>query len=269
MRKYMKLDIKVEDLKKKSIFVATPMYGGMCQGYYMHSCLELQALCMKMGIDVKFSFQMGESLVQRARNYLCDEFLRRTNCTHLLFIDADIRFEAKDVIALLALDKDVSGAPYPKKAIKWENVKKAIINDPNIEPKNLENYVGNFVFNLLSNTKQFDISEPVEVMELGTGYMMIKREVFEKFAKAYPESSYKPDHLGTQHFDGKNEINAFFDCIIDPVSKRYLSEDYYFCKKWRDIGGKIWMCPWMKTKHIGTYAFTGNMTDIANKIKTL
>lgn len=265
----MKLEIKAEELKKKSIFLATPMYGGQAQGYFVHSCLELQALCMKMGIDIRFSFQMNESLVQRARNYLVQEFMARSQCTHFLFIDSDIKFEAKDIIALLALDKDIIGAPYPKKTIKWDNVKKAVIKNPNIESKDLEKYVGNYVFNISKEVKQFDVSEPIEVMELGTGYMMINRSVFERMRNHYPEMLYKPDHIGTKHFDGSEEICAYFDCIIDPDSKRYLSEDYYFCKKWREMGGKIYMCPWMKTMHIGTYGFNGDMPEIASNLGVL
>ena len=92
--------------------------------------------------------------------------------------------------------------------------------------------------------------------------MMIHRKVFEKYAKAYPELSYKPDHARTEHFDGTKEITAFFDCIIDPKTKRYLSEDYMFSHYARDIGLKLWYCPWMQMQHIGTYSFKGNMQAI-------
>jgi len=70
----MEIQIKTEELRKKSLFVATPMYGGMNHGLYMKACLDLQGLCIQYGINIKFSFLFNESLITRARNYLVDEF---------------------------------------------------------------------------------------------------------------------------------------------------------------------------------------------------
>jgi hypothetical protein len=267
----MEISIKKEELQKKSIFVATPMYGGMNHGLYAKACLDLQSLCMQYNISVKFSFLFNESLITRARNYLVDEFLHRSDCTHLLFLDADIHFNPQDVIALLALDKDVIGGPYPKKAIKWSSVKKAVIKDPTIEEGNLDKITGDYVFNPVKGTERFTVTEPLEVLEIGTGFMLVNRNVFPKFEKAYPQLRYRPDHVGQAHFDGSRYIHAYFDTIIDSVDSatgggtdRYLSEDYMFCQLWRKIGGKIYLCPWMRTDHIGTYHFKGDMPAVAN-----
>lgn len=267
----MEISIKVEELRKNSIFIATPMYGGMNHGLYEKSCLDLQGLCMQYGIQTKFSFLFNESLITRARNYLVDEFLNRSDCTHLLFLDADINFDPKDVIALLALDKDVIGGPYPKKTIKWTNIKKAILKNPDIDVGTLEKLAGDFVFNPVKGTQQFSVTEPLEVLEIGTGFMLIKREVFTKMETAYPQLRYKPDHIGQAHFDGSRYIHAYFDTMIDNKGSatdggtdRYLSEDYTFCQLWRKIGGQVWLCPWMKTAHIGTYHFQGDMPAIAH-----
>jgi hypothetical protein len=262
----MEINIKTEELRKYSIFVATPMYGGMNHGLYMKACLDLQGLCMQYGIQVKFSFLFNESLITRARNYLVDEFLYRSDCTHMLFIDSDINFNPQDVIAMLALDKDVIGGPYPKKAIKWRSVKKAIEKNPTIDAQLLEKVAGDFVFNPVKGTAQFSVTEPLEVLEIGTGFMMIKREVFPKFAAQYPQLKYKPDHVGQANFDGTRYIHAYFDTTIDKNSERYLSEDYMFCQWWRNMGGTIWLCPWMRTAHIGTYHFHGDMPAVANYV---
>ena len=259
----MEISIKKEELQKKRLFVATPMYGGQCHGLYMKACLDLQSLCMAYNIQIKFSFLFNESLITRARNYLADEFLR-SDCTHLLFLDSDIHFNPQDVIALLALDKEVVGGPYPKKAIKWKSVKKAIEKNPEIDAGLLEKVTGDYVFNPVKGTAQFSVTEPLEVMEIGTGFMMIDRVVFPKFEAAYPELKYKPDHVGQANFDGTRYIHAYFDTVIDKQSERYLSEDYMFCQWWRNIGGKIYLCPWMKTTHIGTYHFQGDMPAVAN-----
>lgn len=265
----MEIKVKIEELKKNKLFVATPMYGGMNHGMYMKSCLDLQAIMGKYGVEVRFSFLFNESLITRARNYLVDEFLR-SDATHLLFIDSDIHFNPQDVIALLALDKDVIGAPYPKKAINWTNIAHAARKHTELEPRELETLVGDYVFNVVKGTQQFSVTEPLEVMEIGTGFMMIRREVFPKMEQAYPQLRYKPDHVGQANFDGSRYIHAYFDTLIDTVdsatgggSDRYLSEDYMFCQLWRKIGGQIYLCPWMKTQHIGTYPFTGNMSKIA------
>lgn len=259
----MDLTIKVDELRKNKLFVATPMYGGMAHGLYVKSSLDLQNICTQYGIPIKFSFLFNESLITRARNYLVDEFLR-SDSTHLLFIDSDIHYSPQDVIALIALDKEIIGGPYPKKAINWSNVAEGARRNPDLAPGELENLAGEYVFNVVKGTEQFSVSEPLEVLEIGTGFMLIKREVFPKMEAAYPELRYKPDHVGQAHFDGSRYIHAYFDTIIDHgISDRYLSEDYMFCQYWRKIGGKVWLCPWMKTQHVGTYAFTGNMPRIA------
>ena len=267
----MEISIKKEDLQTKSLFVATPMYGGVNHGLYMKACLDLQGMCMQYGIQIKFSFLFNESLITRARNYLVDEFIHRSDCTHMLFIDSDVHFNPQDVIALLALDKDVIGGPYPKKAIKWSSVKKAIIKNPDMDAQQLEKVTGDYVFNPVKGTSQFSVTEPLDVLEIGTGFMMIKREVFAKMTEAYPSIRYKPDHVGQANFDGSRYIHAFFDTVIDTVnsitgggSDRYLSEDYMFCQMWRKIGGSIYLCPWMKTSHIGTYHFQGDMPAVAS-----
>jgi hypothetical protein len=265
----MEIQVKVEDLKKNKLFVATPMYGGMAHGLYVKSCLDLQNVMSKYGVETKFSFLFNESLITRARNYLVDEFLR-SGFTHLLFIDSDIHYQPQDIVALMALDKDVIGGPYPKKSINWGNVAQAARNNPSLDPKELEGLVGEYVFNVVKGTQQFQVTEPLEVLEIGTGHMMVKREVFEKMQDSFPNIKYKPDHVGQANFDGSRYIHAYFDTVIDTKdsitgggTERYLSEDYMFCQMWRKIGGQIFLCPWMKTQHIGTYAFTGDMPKVA------
>jgi len=264
----MEVSIDVSELRKRKLAIATPMYGGMCSGQYTKSTADLARLGAEYKLDIQFYYLFNESLVQRARNYLVDEFLR-TDCTHLLFIDADIGFDPSDVIALLAIaepgsDKDVVCGPYPKKCISWEKVKRAVDKGfGDRDPENLANYIGDYVFNPAEGITEIPLSEPVEVLESGTGFMMIQRNVFERFAAAYPHLSYKPDHVRTEHFDGSREIVAYFDCPIDPKTKRYLSEDYMFCQYVRNAGMKVWLCPWMKLAHMGTYIYSGSLADLA------
>jgi len=256
-------------LRKRKLFLATPMYGGNCVGMYTRAIADLAAICAKYGIPLQLYFLFNESLITRARNYCADEFLR-SDATHMLFIDSDIGFNPQDVLALLAMqdddsDYDVIGAPYPKKCISWEKIKMAV--DKGIadeDPNKLEKFVGDYVFNPKGGQREIPIGEPVEVMEMGTGFMMIRRKTFDKYKEVFPHLHYKPDHIRTDAFDGTREIMAYFDCIIDPVSKRYLSEDYMFCYNVQKAGMKVWFCPWMQTQHVGTYVFGGSLADLAS-----
>jgi len=261
--------VPVEVLRQRKLFLATPMYGGQCAGMFARSVADLAALCTQYGVQLQLYFLFNESLITRARNYCCDEFMR-SGATHLMFIDSDIGFNPQDVIALLAIQDDTSpydviGGPYPKKCISWEKIKMAV--DKGVadeDPNRLEKFVGDYVFNPKSGQSQIPINQPVEVSEIGTGFMMIRRRTFEKYMEAFPELSYKPDHVRTEHFDGSREIMAYFDCIIDPVSKRYLSEDYMFCYNVQKMGGQVWFCPWMQLQHVGTYIFGGSLADLAS-----
>ena len=263
------ISIDVGELRKRKILVATPMYGGMCGGQYTKSTADLAKLAMQYQMTIDFFYLFNESLITRARNYCADEFLRNEEYTHLMFIDSDIGFNPNDVLSLAAIadpesDKDIICAPYPKKTISWEKIKLAVdkgFADEN--PHNLEKYVGDFVFNPTEGATEIAIEEPCEVMEGGTGFMMIQRKTFEKYAAAYPELMYKPDHVRSENFDGTREIMCYFDALIDPKSKRYLSEDYMFCQWAREIGLKVWMCPWMQLGHTGTYTFAGSLADLA------
>ena len=300
----MEIKAEISELQKRKLFVATPMYGGQCAGMYTRSIADLSAICAKYNIPLQLYFLFNESLITRARNYCVDEFLR-SGATHLMFIDSDIGFNPNDVLALLALmtddsPYDVMGGPYPKKCISWEKIKQAV--DKGVadkDPNTLEKFVGDYVFNPRGGQKEIPLGEPVEVLEIGTGFMMVRRNTFEKYAKAYPHLSYKPDHVRTEHFDGTREIHAYFDCIIDRgygyenlhqlladvaagkggdlkelaqkmvdgeahASKRYLSEDYMFCYNVARMGSKVWFCPWMQLQHVGSYVFGGSLADLAS-----
>jgi hypothetical protein len=260
----MKLTVTTDDLKDKKLMVATPMYGGQCAGIYNKSTNELAKISGANGLDVRFYYLFNESLITRARNYCVDSFLR-SDCTHLLFIDSDIGFNASDVFLLMHLcgpdnGYDIVAGPYPKKTIAWEKVKKASdMGYGKSNPFELSAFIGDFVFNNVAGQESFRVDEPVEVSETGTGFMMIHRGVFEKYVEAYPDLRYKPDHVRDANFDGSRDIHAFFDTIIDPETRRYLSEDYMFCQNVRKAGMKVWLCPWMELQHVGTYTFGGSV----------
>jgi hypothetical protein len=267
----MEINIPIDALRKEKLFIATPMYGGQCAGMFAKSTADLAALCAQYQIPLQFYYLFNESLITRARNYCCDEFMR-SDAEHLMFIDSDIGFDPRDIIAMMALqsqdpDKyDIIGGPYPKKCISWEKIKHAVDkgvadSDPNV----LEKYVGDYVFNPKNGVNSIPLNQPVEVLEIGTGFMMISKKAMQKFYDAYKDRYlYTPDHIRTEHFDGSRKILQFFQAEVCPKSNRYLSEDYWFCQKAQQIDLKTWFCPWMKMQHVGTYIFGGSLADLAS-----
>ena len=273
----MKIEVQVQELRKKKIFIATPMYGGNCVGMFSKACIDLATMCANYGVETRFFFIFNESLITRARNYLVDEFLRAEGFTHLMFIDSDIHFDPRDVLSLAVLcddDKPIIGGPYGKKCIAWEKIRRAVdIGIADEEPDELAKFTGDFVFNPVLGTKEMKVNEPVEVLEIGTGFMMVKRDVFDDWREAFPQFTYRPDHNRSEHFAGDRMIHAYFDTVIDSKaylgdisdnSERYLSEDYFFCQFVRKLGYQIFLCPWMKLGHMGTYVFSGSMGSLAN-----
>lgn len=264
----MQVTIDIQELRKRRLFIATPMYGGMCHGEYTDSSVKLAFAAAKYGLHLQYAYYYNESLITRARNYLADEFLR-SDCTHLMFIDSDIGFSADDVLMLAAIaepgsDREILCGPYPKKVITWDRIKQAVEQGyAQDNPRLLERFVGDYVLNRLPGV-EFKTDSLVEVLEGGTGFMMIQRCALEKFRTAYPQLLYRPDHIDMEHFDGSNEIMAFFDCVIDPKTRRYLSEDYMFCQWAREAGMKIWLCPSIHLSHTGSYRFAGSMVDFAH-----
>ena len=244
------------------LFIATPMYGGMAHGSYILALLELVALLRSHGIAAEYDIVMSESLITRARNNLAASFLSRTQCTHMLFLDADIGFNPADVLLMLRAGKELSGGAYAKKGMNWHNVAAAARAHPDMAPEELHRLLGFYVINFLPGTNTIHLDEPTEVQDLGTGLMLIQRSVLERLAEAYPERKYKPE-------PGSNRIiTAFFDTMIDEGGQ-YLSEDFLFCQLWRALGGKVWLCPWVRTTHAGTYAFRGDLRAISSRLPDL
>ena len=198
-------------------------------------------------MDLKYFYLFNESLIPRARNYLCDEFLR-SEYTHLMFIDADIHFDPRDVLTLAALDKDIIGGPYPKKCIAWEKVRNAVdMGLADKDPQILEEYTGDYVFNPVENTKKINVNDPVEVLEIGTGFMMIKRQVFDDFREAFPNLLINQTTIVQNillvidtfmlililSLIQNNILVTFLMKVTDTCQK-----DYFFCQFVRKIGYK-------------------------------
>lgn len=253
----MKIRVAAEDLRQRPLYIATPMFGGQCFGSYVSGLLALNTIMVRQGFRMEHFAVFNESLVTRARNYCVHKFLN-SDYTHLMFIDADIEFRPDDVLSLLAFanpmsDKDVICGLYPKKHIRWDKIAAAAKRGA----VNIEECGADLVFNPIGVPGSFDLFEPLEVTECGTGFMMIQRRVFETFAKAYPKLSYKSDGREAGGL-GEGTILACFETHIEDGNGRYLSEDFNFCRLVRSIGFKVWVAPWIQLNHLGHYKFIGN-----------
>lgn len=253
----MNISFSKNSFPQVKLFVAIPMFGGLCKSNCLQGMMDLSSACITYNIPMILHLVVNESLVQKARNACVAAFLE-SDFTHFLFIDADIGFTAQDALSMLYLvssDKenkyDILAGPYPKKAISWKKVKYAINKGlADKDEQILENYTGNYSFLTLSE-KPFPLTEPTEVAEIGTGFMMIPKRTFEKFIQAYPKNTYKISA-------GKKQF-SFFDCVINPDTKHFTAQDHLFCQTIRKIGGRIWVAPWVTLTHQGTYSYKGSL----------
>lgn len=222
------------DFTKVHLHIGIPCYGGMISEPTMTSLLRFILLAQQAGLQWSLDTMVNESLVTRARNNLMAKMMTNAQATHFFFIDADIRFEPDAPLKMMACDKEVIGGLYPKKALPV-----------------------NYVINLNPQTKvQGDI---FTVDTMGTGFLMFRREVYEKLIAAHPECKYVDDvGLGKQY---EPMMYSIFDCEIDERG-HYLSEDWLFCRRWQKLGGEIWAHGKVLLNHIGHYEFQGDLSKM-------
>ena len=265
---YKLLDSKIEIplglLRQKHIFIATPCYGGQIGEPYFRSMMRFAILCNKYNIKYTISTLANESLVTRGRNTLTSFFMENKDATHLFFIDADIEFNPEDVLRMVAYDKPVVVGAYPKKAINWNSIIGAARADNSETAETIEGHSSNYVVNFDfvkddkgENTSQVQIEDNlVKLKDAGTGFMCIEKSVIQQMFDKHPEYKYVNDINVDQKFEPF--MYALFDTMIDPVDKRYLSEDYTFCRRWQKMGGDIWLDPSISLNHYGSFCFQGN-----------
>lgn len=264
-----KIEVPLGLLRQKHIFIATPCYGGQIGEPYFRSMMRLAILFNKYNIQYTVSTLANESLVTRGRNTLTSFFMENQAATHLFFIDADIEFNPEDILRMVAYDKPIVVGAYPKKAINWDSILGAARNTELEETaETIEGHSSNYVVNFDfmtdekgNKTPQVQIEDNlVKLKDAGTGFMCIKKEVIQQMFDKHPEYKYVNDI----NVDNKFEpfMYALFDTMIDPESRRYLSEDYMFCRTWQNMGGTVYLDPRTALSHVGHYTFRGNIRKL-------
>jgi hypothetical protein len=227
------IQVNIDFLKTTRVHICMPCYGGMLTESTFMSYIKWANTCRQLGIDWTMETMTNESLISRARNTLTAKFLHNKESTHLMFIDADIGWEPWHLLVMLNRDVDVIGGLYPMKSlpVKW------CVNG-------------------------FDGAEEgadglQEVSKTGTGFMLIKRAVFEKL-NAHPATKPFANDIGLPP-----ELNPYMKTYFDTAVRenRYYSEDWTFCENFRDLGGKIWVDKRVLLKHTGTYVFDYQTQD--------
>jgi hypothetical protein len=228
------IQVNVDYLKTTRVHLCMPCYGGMLTESTFMSYIKWANTCRQLGIDWTMETMTNESLISRARNTLTAKFLHNKESTHLMFIDADIGWEPWHLLVMLNAQKDVIGGLYPMKSlpVKW----------------------------CVNGFEGAEVSEDgtlQEVSKTGTGFLLIKRGVFEKL-NAHPATKPFMNDIGLPP-----ELNPYMKTYFDTAVRenRYYSEDWTFCENWRDLGGKVWVDKRVLLRHTGTYVFDFQTQD--------
>jgi hypothetical protein len=227
------IQVNIDYLKTTRVHICMPCYGGMLTESTFMSYIKWSNAARQLGLDWTMETMTNESLISRARNTLTAKFLHNKDSTHLMFIDADIGWEPWHLLVMLDRNVDVIGGLYPMKSlpVKW--------------------CVNGF------EGAEEGVNGLQEVSKTGTGFMLIKREVFEKL-NSHPATKPFLNDIGLPV-----ELNPYMKTYFDTAVRenRYYSEDWTFCENWRDLGGKVWVDKRVLLKHTGTYTFDFQTQD--------
>ena len=230
------------------LVIGTPMYGGMCTSEYTQSLLNLSESANKSNVKLTTIFLGNESLIQRGRNTITHHFMNIPDATHLLFIDADLKFRTEDIVRMIKADKSFIVGPVALKGYNWDEIRQAAVNGED----EINRTGGVFNINKLPGIDMVDENEPFEIEHGGNAFMMLRRDVFETLKPHTPIYT----NGGASLPDGC-EIYDYFRVEINKDTNHLLSEDYFLCHSYRQLGGKVWCAPWVETGHFGSHLFNG------------
>ena len=235
------------------LLVATPCFGGFVHHGYMLSICALMDRAAGEGFAVDLALMAGDALITRSRSVLVARFLDHARATHLLFVDADIAFEPSQVIRMLRFDGEFVAGLYPIKSVDWAAVPRRVVAGEALPCAGLT-YVGT----PLEGADACVVDGFAKARYAGTGLQLLKRSVLQRMAAAHPELRFRSVHTLAGAQPRSENLYALFDPEIDGETGEYLSEDYAFCRRWRALGGDIWLDLRSKITHVGADQFRGD-----------
>jgi hypothetical protein len=273
------------------LYILTPCYGSMCHVDYMTSMIQTIEYFRRINFPLQVEFCKNDSLVPRARNNLVARAMTDPACTHIMFIDSDIIWTPVDVLKLVLSEKDLCGGIYPLKHYHWgkllggsgaPHAPKAQPPYPNVvqdwvDKKNasqLREFVGDedavkynmvrYNVNYVSNYLKIE-NNMAEVRHIATGFMMIRRRVFEAMFRAFSRTKYIDDVCFLKPHENANAY-ALFDCAVENESgtePHYYSEDWLFCHRWRRMNpdNKIFIDVSIALSHCGNEVYHGSFIN--------
>jgi len=221
--------VRVTTYDKCNIAIATPCHGNKVEINYLHSIVAMTHLLRSHNAQFQLLTVPNEALVMRSRNHLVWQFMQ-TDCTHLFFVDSDMGWKAPAILRLLSHDKELVAGIGRRKQPGPPSYCANLIIPPKICPE----------------------TGVMAAIHVGAACMLIKRSCIEKMLYAYQELRY----LDTQ-------ANRYETALFDTEMRdgKFWSEDYTFCRRWRDIGGDVWVDPEIWMEHVGFTAWEGALID--------
>jgi hypothetical protein len=244
--------LTLRELRRERLFIATPCYGGVSGTEYNDSICNLLLQLRDLRVPFVMKRPNGE-MVARARNRLVADF-RSYNTTRILFIDSDVGFEPQLVVQMLRANLYVVGGAYPRKELDWERIRAAAIRG--VPAAQLQEHGATYCFNPIPRDAQHSLVPfrgCLPVATIGTGFLMISRAAIRRLERAYPDLQYRDDTPATLN----RKTFSLFDYGTE--GRRYLSEDWRFCHRWRAIGGRVWAFINAPLTHSGQFIFRGNL----------
>ena len=240
-----------------NLVVATPCFGGQVSSIYASSIFTLQrALRSMSNVALTVHMRDGDALITRARANLVTLFLDDPAATHLLFVDADIGFTPDQVFRLIECGADVVAGVYPIKKVNWDKARRAVeAGRPGLAAASLD-----YVLEIDDPDRVVVVNGFTRIRYAGTGFLMIRRHVLETMCQHYASLQFFREHSHDALAGSPNRF-ALFECMIDPASGTYLSEDFAFCKRWTDLGGEIWADLQSRLDHVGPSVFRGEVAS--------
>jgi hypothetical protein len=243
-------------MASNKILIATPAFGEVFYTPYVHSMFRLHRALTPKNWRLSFA-SIAYSDIIEARNFLLTQWFDKTDCSHLLFVDADMGFEAELVLDMLALKKPLVGTIYTRRQIDLGRLAKLAAGGERSD--NAIARAHDFIVRPMRSRPVRRINGFIEVEGCGAGLLLIQRACIAAMLKKMPDISDTQAPKTAPIAKTLSRLIRAFDPIITNGGR--LSEDFSFCHRWRSCSGEIWARADKTVTHIGLHRFEARYAD--------